>query len=224
MRERIFLSGGEVLNEQMSSHGSNGSWFCSPGSKWREFPTRVPISLQLPGRQCDTGRESDRTGPTATSASANQLGGNAQVSQSLYLFNWNSAPENGEKSENTNLPEPSSINVNYHLPEKEPQVFITVHRTSPVGPLPSLLSGRRGPSWWPFFTWFFLGDMTKKQSKVVKTILWLCGMESKGKEEPPSRADPVIVSLEEIPLVKTLLDINLIVCISCAIFLWGYFA
>ncbi|NP_001103892.1 sodium/myo-inositol cotransporter 2 [Sus scrofa] len=67
-------------------------------------------------------------------------------------------------------------------------------------------------------------DMTKKQSKVVKTILWLCGMESKGKEEPPSRADPVIVSLEEIPLVKTLLDINLIVCISCAIFLWGYFA
>uniref|UniRef100_A0A8C3VSR1 Sodium/myo-inositol cotransporter 2 n=1 Tax=Catagonus wagneri TaxID=51154 RepID=A0A8C3VSR1_9CETA len=67
-------------------------------------------------------------------------------------------------------------------------------------------------------------DMTKKQSKVVKTILWLCGMESKAKEEPPSRADPVMVSLEEKPLVKTLLDINLIVCISCAIFLWGYFA
>ncbi|XP_047635096.1 sodium/myo-inositol cotransporter 2 isoform X3 [Phacochoerus africanus] len=67
-------------------------------------------------------------------------------------------------------------------------------------------------------------DMTKKRSKVVKTILWLCGMENKGKEEPLSRADPVIVSLEENPLVKTLLDINLIVCISCAIFLWGYFA
>ncbi|XP_054946119.1 sodium/myo-inositol cotransporter 2 isoform X4 [Physeter macrocephalus] len=67
-------------------------------------------------------------------------------------------------------------------------------------------------------------DMTKKQSKVVKAILWLCGVESKGKEELPSRADPVIVSLDENPLVKTLLDVNLIICISCAIFLWGYFA
>ncbi|XP_057605077.1 sodium/myo-inositol cotransporter 2 isoform X1 [Hippopotamus amphibius kiboko] len=67
-------------------------------------------------------------------------------------------------------------------------------------------------------------DMTKKRSKVVKAILWLCGVENKGKEEPPSRAEPVIVSLEEKPLVKTLLDVNLIVCVSCAVFLWGYFA
>nr|XP_006201276.1 sodium/myo-inositol cotransporter 2 [Vicugna pacos]XP_031543358.1 sodium/myo-inositol cotransporter 2 [Vicugna pacos]XP_031543359.1 sodium/myo-inositol cotransporter 2 [Vicugna pacos]XP_031543360.1 sodium/myo-inositol cotransporter 2 [Vicugna pacos] len=67
-------------------------------------------------------------------------------------------------------------------------------------------------------------DMTQKRSKVVKAILWLCGVDSKGKEGPPSRADPVIVSLEETPLVKTLLDVNLIVCVSCAVFLWGYFA
>ncbi|KAB0381755.1 sodium/myo-inositol cotransporter 2 [Muntiacus reevesi] len=67
-------------------------------------------------------------------------------------------------------------------------------------------------------------DMTTKQSKVVKAILWLCGMDNKGKEQAPSRADPVIVSLEENPLVKTLLDLSLIICISCAIFLWGYFA
>ncbi|XP_061009024.1 sodium/myo-inositol cotransporter 2 isoform X2 [Dama dama] len=67
-------------------------------------------------------------------------------------------------------------------------------------------------------------DMTTKRSKVVKAILWLCGMENKGKEPAPSRADPVIVSLEENPLVKTLLDLSLIICISCAIFLWGYFA
>ncbi|XP_059976058.1 sodium/myo-inositol cotransporter 2 isoform X4 [Mesoplodon densirostris] len=67
-------------------------------------------------------------------------------------------------------------------------------------------------------------DMTKKQSKVVKAILWLCGVENKGEEEMPSRTDPVIVSLDEKPLVKTLLDVNLIICISCAIFLWGYFA
>ncbi|XP_031288885.2 sodium/myo-inositol cotransporter 2 [Camelus dromedarius] len=67
-------------------------------------------------------------------------------------------------------------------------------------------------------------DMTEKRSKVVKAILWLCGVDSKGKEGPPGRADPVIVSLEETPLVKTLLDVNLIVCVSCAVFLWGYFA
>ncbi|KAK2496440.1 hypothetical protein MC885_013279 [Smutsia gigantea] len=67
-------------------------------------------------------------------------------------------------------------------------------------------------------------DMTQKQSKVVKATLWLCGMESKSKEEPPSKADRVIVSLEENPFVKALLDIGLIVCMSCAIFVWGYFA
>nr|XP_038957460.1 sodium/myo-inositol cotransporter 2 isoform X2 [Rattus norvegicus] len=65
--------------------------------------------------------------------------------------------------------------------------------------------------------------VSPKQSKVLKAILWLCGME-KDKEEPPSKVEPVIVSLEENPLVKTLLDVNCIVCISCAIFLWGYFA
>ncbi|KAM6165611.1 sodium/myo-inositol cotransporter 2 isoform 1-T1 [Erethizon dorsatum] len=67
-------------------------------------------------------------------------------------------------------------------------------------------------------------DVTPKQSKVVKAILWLCGMENKGKEEPSSKAEPILISLEESPTVKTLLDINCIVCITCAIFLWGYFA
>ncbi|XP_073884327.1 sodium/myo-inositol cotransporter 2 isoform X4 [Macaca fascicularis] len=67
-------------------------------------------------------------------------------------------------------------------------------------------------------------DMTLKQSKVVKAILWLCGIQDKGKEELPARAEPVIVSLEENPLVKTLLDVNLIFCVTCAIFIWGYFA
>ncbi|KAM9211185.1 sodium/myo-inositol cotransporter 2 isoform 3-T3 [Dugong dugon] len=66
--------------------------------------------------------------------------------------------------------------------------------------------------------------VTPKRSKVVKAILWLCGMESKGKEEPMSKVEPVITFLEENPFVKTLLDINLIICISCAIFVWGYFA
>ncbi|XP_019285967.1 sodium/myo-inositol cotransporter 2 [Panthera pardus] len=67
-------------------------------------------------------------------------------------------------------------------------------------------------------------DTTPEQSRVVRAILWLCGMESRGKEEPPSKVEPVIVSLEENPPVKTLLDINLIVCVTCAVFVWGYFA
>ncbi|XP_012931794.1 sodium/myo-inositol cotransporter 2 isoform X5 [Heterocephalus glaber] len=67
-------------------------------------------------------------------------------------------------------------------------------------------------------------DATPKQSKVAGVILWLCGMENKSKEVPPSKAEPVLTSSEESPLVKTLLDINCIVCITCAIFLWGYFA
>lgn len=65
--------------------------------------------------------------------------------------------------------------------------------------------------------------MTPKQSKVLKAILWLCGM-ARDKEDPPNKVEPVIVSLEENPLVKTLLDVNCLVCICCAIFLWGYFA
>ncbi|CAO2583144.1 Sodium/myo-inositol cotransporter 2 [Lemmus lemmus] len=66
-------------------------------------------------------------------------------------------------------------------------------------------------------------DVTPKQPKMLKAILWLCGM-ARDKEDAPSKAEPVIASLEENPLVKTLLDVNCLVCISCAIFLWGYFA
>ncbi|XP_029803420.1 sodium/myo-inositol cotransporter 2 [Suricata suricatta] len=67
-------------------------------------------------------------------------------------------------------------------------------------------------------------DAAPEQSRAVRALLWLCGMGGRGKEEPPRSAEPVIVSLEENPLVKTLLDINLVVCVSCAIFVWGYFA
>ncbi|XP_049645076.1 sodium/myo-inositol cotransporter 2 isoform X4 [Suncus etruscus] len=68
--------------------------------------------------------------------------------------------------------------------------------------------------------------VSPKQSKVLQTLLWLCGLEGKGQAEPPlpSEAEPVRISLKEKPLVKTFLDINLIICLSCAIFLWGYFA
>ncbi|XP_054991985.1 sodium/myo-inositol cotransporter 2 isoform X3 [Sorex araneus] len=71
------------------------------------------------------------------------------------------------------------------------------------------------------------GEASPKRSKVVQSLLWLCGMEGKGPEEPPppeAQAEPVRMSLEEKPLVKTFLDINLVLCLSAAIFLWGYFA
>ncbi|XP_055994859.1 sodium/myo-inositol cotransporter 2 isoform X3 [Sorex fumeus] len=70
-------------------------------------------------------------------------------------------------------------------------------------------------------------EASPKRSKVVQSLLWLCGMEGKGQEEPPptaTEAEPIRISLEEKPLVKTFLDINLVICLSAAIFLWGYFA
>uniref|UniRef100_A0A8C9AE10 Sodium/myo-inositol cotransporter 2 n=1 Tax=Prolemur simus TaxID=1328070 RepID=A0A8C9AE10_PROSS len=112
----------------------------------------------------------------------------------------------------------------------------TVHKEQvpPAIPLPVTLSQNGTPEATSTTTQFDIVrenvsknhscDVTPKRSKVLKAILWLCGMETNAKEEPPSKAEPVIVSLEEKPFVKTLLDINLIICISCAIFLWGYFA
>ncbi|XP_075384507.1 sodium/myo-inositol cotransporter 2 isoform X2 [Tenrec ecaudatus] len=67
-------------------------------------------------------------------------------------------------------------------------------------------------------------DGTPKKSKVLKAILWLCGLESQDKKETASKAERPLASLEENPFMKTFLDINLIICISGAIFLWGYFA
>nr|KAF6294920.1 solute carrier family 5 member 11 [Pipistrellus kuhlii] len=64
----------------------------------------------------------------------------------------------------------------------------------------------------------------KRQSRAVRALLWLCGMDGKGPAEPSSRAEPTIASLEERPLVKALLDINLVLCMGCGVFLWGYFA
>ncbi|XP_066131912.1 sodium/myo-inositol cotransporter 2 [Saccopteryx bilineata] len=67
-------------------------------------------------------------------------------------------------------------------------------------------------------------DETPEQSRALRAVLWLCGLDGKDQAEPVSRADPVIGTLEESPAVKALLDLNLIFCVSCAVFLWGYFA
>ncbi|NXE69770.1 SC5AB protein, partial [Calcarius ornatus] len=66
----------------------------------------------------------------------------------------------------------------------------------------------------------------KGSSKLLSTVLWLCGMERRqeGAESLP-RAEPLpVVSLEEEPLVKHILNINLLLCVCAGIFLWAYFA
>uniref|UniRef100_A0A8C4WQT8 Sodium/myo-inositol cotransporter 2 n=1 Tax=Gopherus evgoodei TaxID=1825980 RepID=A0A8C4WQT8_9SAUR len=69
---------------------------------------------------------------------------------------------------------------------------------------------------------------TQKGSKLKTVFLWLCGMESK-QDHPPENTAPTspehaVASLDEQPLVKHILNINLILCICAGIFLWGYFA
>ncbi|XP_040829823.1 sodium/myo-inositol cotransporter 2 isoform X2 [Ochotona curzoniae] len=68
------------------------------------------------------------------------------------------------------------------------------------------------------------GDASPQQSKVLSAILWLCGVTSKSAEVPPSPAEPTLASLEENAVVKRALDINCLLCICCAFFMWGYFA
>ncbi|NWR24042.1 SC5AB protein, partial [Emberiza fucata] len=63
-------------------------------------------------------------------------------------------------------------------------------------------------------------------SKLLSTVLWLCGMERRqeGAESLP-RAEPLpVASLEEEPLVKHILNINLLLCVCAGVFLWAYFA
>ncbi|KAF2987302.1 hypothetical protein EK904_000775 [Melospiza melodia maxima] len=66
----------------------------------------------------------------------------------------------------------------------------------------------------------------KGSSKLLSTVLWLCGMERRQEgAEPLPRAEPLpVVSLEEEPLVKHILNINLLLCVCAGIFLWAYFA
>nr|XP_033770801.1 sodium/myo-inositol cotransporter 2 isoform X1 [Geotrypetes seraphini]XP_033770802.1 sodium/myo-inositol cotransporter 2 isoform X1 [Geotrypetes seraphini]XP_033770803.1 sodium/myo-inositol cotransporter 2 isoform X1 [Geotrypetes seraphini]XP_033770804.1 sodium/myo-inositol cotransporter 2 isoform X1 [Geotrypetes seraphini]XP_033770805.1 sodium/myo-inositol cotransporter 2 isoform X1 [Geotrypetes seraphini] len=70
-------------------------------------------------------------------------------------------------------------------------------------------------------------NTTPAQSRLKKTIYWLCGMETSQdgqNDEAPVEQEPVEVLLHENSFVKHLLDVNLVVCICGGIFLWGYFA
>ncbi|XP_075756003.1 sodium/myo-inositol cotransporter 2 isoform X2 [Pelodiscus sinensis] len=69
---------------------------------------------------------------------------------------------------------------------------------------------------------------TQKGSKLMRVFLWLCGMERKDEHPPentiPASPEHTVASLEEQPLVKHILNVNLLLCLCAGIFLWGYFA
>lgn len=69
---------------------------------------------------------------------------------------------------------------------------------------------------------------TKRHSKAMRIFLWLCGMESQHERSPedaaPTKPEPVVAALHEDPLVKHVLNVNLILCTCAGIFLWGYYA
>ncbi|NXJ94683.1 SC5AB protein, partial [Corythaixoides concolor] len=68
----------------------------------------------------------------------------------------------------------------------------------------------------------------KGNSKLMTAVLWLCGMERKpenAENVASAKPEPLpMASLEEKPLVKHVLNVNLLLCVCAGIFLWAYFA
>ncbi|XP_043945027.1 sodium/myo-inositol cotransporter 2 [Protopterus annectens] len=68
---------------------------------------------------------------------------------------------------------------------------------------------------------------TTKCATLKKIVLWICGME-KTEENNPSENVPApkpdVSILHEKPLTRALLNVNLIICMCAAIFLWAFFA
>ncbi|XP_036445418.1 sodium/myo-inositol cotransporter 2 [Colossoma macropomum] len=63
------------------------------------------------------------------------------------------------------------------------------------------------------------------RSKLKSTLLWLCGMDQgSGEKAPPPPSEVVVCSLEEDPCLKHVVNANLIVCLSVAVFLFAYWA
>ncbi|NP_001079025.1 solute carrier family 5 (sodium/inositol cotransporter), member 11 L homeolog [Xenopus laevis] len=70
-------------------------------------------------------------------------------------------------------------------------------------------------------------DNPSSSSLLKKTILWLCGMDSrkgdKHDQAPPAPLEPAEVLLYERPLLKQVLNTAVILCMSAGVFLWAYF-
>ncbi len=62
----------------------------------------------------------------------------------------------------------------------------------------------------------------------MSALYWLCGMERRkeGDDYPltPPAPEPSNSSLEEKPRLRTIVDINLIICLSVTVFIIGYWA
>ncbi|XP_030646704.1 sodium/myo-inositol cotransporter 2 [Chanos chanos] len=67
---------------------------------------------------------------------------------------------------------------------------------------------------------------TKSTSRLKSVLLWLCGMEKQkeGAKASPPPTEAVVCSLEEDPCLKNVVNANLIVCLSVAVFLIAYWA
>lgn len=69
-------------------------------------------------------------------------------------------------------------------------------------------------------------EKTQTRSKLTSTLLWLCGMEQKSADERPPPPQPEVsgCSLDEDPCMRHVVNANLIICLSMAVFLFAYWA
>uniref|UniRef100_A0A4W5MSN9 Uncharacterized protein n=1 Tax=Hucho hucho TaxID=62062 RepID=A0A4W5MSN9_9TELE len=67
----------------------------------------------------------------------------------------------------------------------------------------------------------------RSQSRLKAALYWLCGMDRQkdgdSAPQPPLLLDPAS-SLEEDPCLSHVVDANLIICLSIAVFIIGYWA
>ncbi|XP_056144186.1 sodium/myo-inositol cotransporter 2 [Lampris incognitus] len=69
----------------------------------------------------------------------------------------------------------------------------------------------------------------QSQSRLMSALYWLCGMERQREGEnnhppPPPLPEEAICSLEEEPCLRRTVNANLILCLSVAVFIIGYWA
>nr|XP_055050707.1 sodium/myo-inositol cotransporter 2 isoform X1 [Misgurnus anguillicaudatus] len=64
----------------------------------------------------------------------------------------------------------------------------------------------------------------KTSSKLKSALLWICGMEKQGAKPVSLPPEPPVCSLDEDPCMNHLLNANLIICLSVAVFLIAYWA
>uniref|UniRef100_A0A671YEC7 Sodium/myo-inositol cotransporter 2 n=1 Tax=Sparus aurata TaxID=8175 RepID=A0A671YEC7_SPAAU len=68
----------------------------------------------------------------------------------------------------------------------------------------------------------------RSRSRLISALYWLCGMERRkeGDNDPvtPPAPDQPTCSLEEKPRLRTIVNVNLIICLSVTAFIIGYWA